>query len=61
MTMFLGTKEVTFTNAGHNPLYMKREDGNLEHLDENHGLNIGVRPNISYEKSRLELIKSPVN
>lgn len=47
VTMFLGvfdaqTGWLHYTNAGHNPPYIRREDGRLETLAERHGMALGI-------------------
>ena len=49
------TGELVFTNAGHNPPYVKKGDGSLLHLTERHGPVVGAVEGISYGESRLTL------
>jgi sigma-B regulation protein RsbU (phosphoserine phosphatase) len=44
------TGELTVTNAGHNPPYIKRADGSLERLDKIHGPAIGAIEGIEYQE-----------
>ncbi len=46
------TGELRYTNAGHNPPYIKRHDGQLELLDERHGPVIGAVDGIAYKEGR---------
>ncbi len=36
------TGELVYTNAGHNPPYLKRKDGTWQRLDQSHGPVIGA-------------------
>ncbi len=44
------TGEIVFTNAGHNPPYIKLNDGGLEQLGERHGPVVGAMPRIDYKE-----------
>jgi len=62
VTVFLGildvkTGEVVYTNAGHNPPYIKRADGKLECLDSRHGVVVGVLEGHTYQEERTTLDK----
>ncbi len=48
------TGEVTYTNAGHNPPYLKRVDGSLEKLDMRHGPVVGAVEGLVYGEDKLE-------
>jgi sigma-B regulation protein RsbU (phosphoserine phosphatase) len=53
VTAFLGildvrTGELRYTNAGHNPPYIKRADGTVEIVDAFHGPVIGALPGMTY-------------
>ncbi|MEE8606413.1 MAG: SpoIIE family protein phosphatase, partial [Nitrospiraceae bacterium] len=53
VTIFLGilnirTGQLTYTNAGHNPPYLKRGDGALQRLDTRHGPVIGAMNGMVY-------------
>lgn len=55
VTIFLGilnirTGELIYTNAGHNPPYVKRKDGSLQRLDTRHGPVIGAMTGMVYEE-----------
>lgn len=65
VTVFLGiinvkTGEVTYTNAGHNPPYLKRSDGSIGKIDAFHGPVIGAMPGLSYKQDELELDKNDI-
>ena len=44
-----------FTNAGHNPPYIKRASGDLECLDQRHGPIIGAMEGLAYKESQTSL------
>jgi sigma-B regulation protein RsbU (phosphoserine phosphatase) len=55
VTVFLGiinvkTGELVYTNAGHNPPYIRRSDGSLQKIDAFHGPVIGAMPGLSYQQ-----------
>ncbi|MFB3046116.1 MAG: ammonium transporter [Acidiferrobacterales bacterium] len=55
VTIFLGilnirTGQLIYTNAGHNPPYLKRKDGSLQRLDTRHGPVIGAMSGMVYEE-----------
>jgi len=55
VTVFLGilnfrSGEFVYTNAGHNPPYLKRKGGSLQRLDARHGPMIGVVPGMVYRE-----------
>lgn len=47
--------EVVFTNAGHNPPYVRREGGALQRLDTRHGPVIGAMEGMVYGEDRMNL------
>ncbi len=47
--------ELVYTNAGHNPPYLRRTDGSVERLDQRHGPLAGEMPGIVYGESRALL------
>jgi ammonium transporter len=51
----LRTGELVYTNAGHNPPYIKRKDGTLQRLDEHHGPVIGAMDGIVYNEGRIAM------
>jgi sigma-B regulation protein RsbU (phosphoserine phosphatase) len=60
VTIFLGILDVTtgqlaYTNAGHNPPYLKREDGTLVRLDKRHGPVIGAMEGMVYHEDSIGL------
>jgi sigma-B regulation protein RsbU (phosphoserine phosphatase) len=60
VTLFIGiinikTGEVLFTNAGHNPPYIRRNDGSLQRLDARHGPVIGAMNGVVYGEDRVRL------
>jgi sigma-B regulation protein RsbU (phosphoserine phosphatase) len=46
------TGELVFTNAGHDPPYIKRSDGTLQRLSQRHGLVIGALEGMVYKEDR---------
>jgi sigma-B regulation protein RsbU (phosphoserine phosphatase) len=46
------TGELLYTNAGHNPPYIKRKDGALQCLDERHGPVVGAVEGMVYAEGR---------
>ena len=62
VTIFLGilnlhTGELVYSNAGHNPPYLQRNDGTLERLDKRHGPVIGAMEGIAYSESETTMDK----
>jgi PAS domain S-box-containing protein len=60
VTVFLGvinvkTGELAYTNAGHNPPYIRRRDGSLEKVDAFHGPVIGAMPGLPYDQDSAAL------
>jgi len=51
----LRTGELLYTNAGHNPPYIKRKDGTLQRLDERHGPVVGAIDGIVYTEDRIAM------
>jgi sigma-B regulation protein RsbU (phosphoserine phosphatase) len=49
------TGEFVYTNAGHNPPYIKRENGAIERLDQLHGPVIGAMEGMTYREENLLL------
>lgn len=61
VTVFLGilntaTGELTYTNAGHNPTYIRRSNSSVEKLTELHGPVVAAMEGLSYTQSSVELI-----
>ncbi len=57
VTIFSGilnirTGELLYTNAGHNPPYIKRKDGTLQPLDQRHGPVVGAVEGMVYAEGR---------
>ncbi len=55
VTIFLGilnfrSGEFVYTNAGHNPPYLRRKGGSLQRLDVRHGPVIGAVPGLVYRE-----------
>jgi Amt family ammonium transporter len=63
VTLFLAILDINsgtlvYTNAGHNPPYIRRTDGTLETLDARHGPVIGIDETIAYKEARTVLAAS---
>jgi Amt family ammonium transporter len=57
VTIFAGilnvkTGQLLYTNAGHNPPYIRRKDGTLQRLDERHGPAIAAMEGMVYKEER---------
>ncbi len=62
VTIFIGilntkTGELLYTNAGHNPPYLKRKDGFIKRFDQIHGPAVGAMSGLAYEESKIFLSK----
>ncbi len=60
VTIFLGvlnlkTGDLTYSNAGHNPPFLRRAAGELVALDRRHGPVVGGMPGVAYREDRLVL------
>jgi sigma-B regulation protein RsbU (phosphoserine phosphatase) len=60
VTLFVGRLDVTtgdlvYTNAGHEPPYVREAGGSLRRLEERHGPLAGVAPGIVYDETRCRL------
>ena len=60
VTVFIGllntrTGELIYTNAGHNPPYIKRKNGQLLTLDQRHGPVIGAMDGLTYKQDAISL------
>jgi sigma-B regulation protein RsbU (phosphoserine phosphatase) len=60
VTLFLAyldvsTGEMTYTNAGHNPPYLRRRDGTCERLDRRHGPVAGAMEGLAYRQDNVKL------
>ena len=65
VTLFAGQLDTTngdlvYTNAGHDPPYVRGLDGSLARLDERHGPLAGAAPGIVYRESRRRLAAGDV-
>jgi sigma-B regulation protein RsbU (phosphoserine phosphatase) len=60
VTVFLGILNfkngaLRYCNAGHNPPYLLRADGEVERIDDRHGPVVGAVSDLNYEESFLSL------
>ena len=58
VTVFMGilntkTGEFTYTNAGHNPTFIKRADGSVDKLTDLHGVVIAAMEGLKYKESKI--------
>jgi sigma-B regulation protein RsbU (phosphoserine phosphatase) len=65
VTVFLGimdirTGKIEYTNAGHNPPYIRRKGGSVEKLDAFHGPVIGAMPNLHYKEDTTVLEQNDI-
>ena len=65
VTVFLGilnvkTGEFVYTNAGHNPPYIRRRDGSILKIDAFHGPVIGAMPGMPYDQDEERLYEGDV-
>ncbi|MCZ6860269.1 MAG: SpoIIE family protein phosphatase [Alphaproteobacteria bacterium] len=65
VTLFIGianirSGEVIYTNAGHNPPYVRRADGSLKRLDERHGPVIGAMEGMVYGEDSVKLAPADI-
>ena len=51
----LKTGVLNYCNAGHNPPYLKRQDGSVERIDKRHGPVIGAREGLAYKQDSVQL------
>ena len=47
--------EMVYANAGHNPPYLRRQDGSLELLNQRHGPPIGIVEEVTYKEDKVLL------
>jgi sigma-B regulation protein RsbU (phosphoserine phosphatase) len=47
--------EMVYANAGHNPPYLRRQNGSIEALNQRHGPPIGVMQGITYKEDKVLL------
>jgi len=52
----LSTGELKYTNAGHNPPYLKRVNGEIETLDTLHGPVVGAVEDFVYNEDSLKML-----
>ena len=60
VTVFLGILDLregtlAYSNAGHNPPYLKRTDGTLVRIDQRHGPIIGAAEGLAYSQDSLSM------
>jgi anti-anti-sigma factor len=65
VTLFVGQLDTTngdlvYTNAGHDPPYVRGVDGSLQRLEERHGPLAGAAPGVVYRESRRRLVPGDV-
>jgi sigma-B regulation protein RsbU (phosphoserine phosphatase) len=54
------TGDFTYTNAGHNPTYIKRSNGEIEKLGRLHGPVVAAMEAMSYKESKIQLQKGDI-
>ena len=62
VTIFMGildikTGALVYTNAGHNPPYLIREDDSIERLDQKHGPVVGAMGGRAYKEDKTNLTR----
>jgi sigma-B regulation protein RsbU (phosphoserine phosphatase) len=62
VTIFIGildirTGNLIYTNAGHNPPYIKQKAGSIMRLDQRHGPVVGAMPDLVYKEEKTRLSK----
>lgn len=65
VTLFFGVLnladgELVYTNAGHNPPYIRRENGSVETLDQRHGAALGILEGLIYKEDKTTLEKGDI-
>ncbi len=65
VTVFIGilntnTGEMTYSNAGHNPTFIKRVDGSLTKLTALHGVAIAAMEDLPYKEATISLQQGDV-
>jgi len=65
VTLFVGildtvTGKLVYTNAGHNPSFIRKADGNLERLDTLHGPVVGAREGLAYKEDSVQIAKGDI-
>jgi len=56
----IGTGELTYTNAGHNPPYLIRKQGSSESLAERHGPIVAAMPDMIYVEDTIQLKRGDI-
>ena len=51
------TGELIYSNAGHNPPYIRRATGKIIRLDTRHGPVLGASPGLAYKENKIQLQK----
>jgi sigma-B regulation protein RsbU (phosphoserine phosphatase) len=54
------TGQLLYTNAGHNPPYLKRKNGSIKRLDNFHGPVLGVKVGLAYKEDRINISKDEI-
>lgn len=54
------TGEMTYTNAGHNPTYIKKSSGELIKLSQLHGPVVAAMEAMSYKESKIQINKGDI-
>ena len=54
------TGQLVYTNAGHNPPYLKRKSDSIKRLDNFHGPVLGVKVGLAYKEDRIKLSKDEI-
>jgi sigma-B regulation protein RsbU (phosphoserine phosphatase) len=62
VTLFVGILDVrsgvlTYSNAGHNPPYIRRTDNSIERIANRHGPIVGARAGLTYREDTLTLLR----
>ncbi len=65
VTLFFGVLnladgELVYTNAGHNPPYIRRHDGTVEPLNQRHGAAVGVLEGLVYREDKTTLTNGDI-
>jgi phosphoserine phosphatase RsbU/P len=55
-----GSGDLVYTNAGHDPPFVRGADGALQRLEERHGPVAGAAPSVAYSESRRRLAPGDV-
>jgi sigma-B regulation protein RsbU (phosphoserine phosphatase) len=65
VTLFVGildtvSGELVYTNAGHNPTFIRKADGNFKRLDTLHGPVVGARAGLAYKEDSVRVAKGDI-